>query len=292
VPKSRNKPRIVRLLGARFLQIGLVGLLLAASSAGATHKAAAPKPTNEECLACHGDSTMTTDVDGKQVSLYVNQEKFKNSIHGGMLSCVDCHSDVKASPHETTPAKISCATCHSDQQAAYDRSYHAKAIQAGDKQAATCVSCHGSPHELLPASDPNSRVSHANIPATCGSCHGQKFVMEASGHSAGPFNSYLQSVHGKAVAGGSEKAAVCTDCHGSHEVLAASDPKSSIFKFNRRPVPNVTSPSSRSSCKAFMARRSLAATGRRRFAPTATAFTPSNLTWTQIPRSPARIWRA
>ena len=232
MPKSRNKPRIVRLLGARFLQIGLVGLLLAASSAGATHKAAAPKPTNEECLACHGDSTMTTDVDGKQVSLYVNQEKFKNSIHGGMLSCVDCHSDVKASPHETTPAKISCATCHSDQQAAYDRSYHAKAIQAGDKQAATCVSCHGSPHELLPASDPNSRVSHANIPATCGSCHGQKFVMEASGHSAGPFNSYLQSVHGKAVAGGSEKAAVCTDCHGSHEVLAASDPKSSIFKFN------------------------------------------------------------
>jgi len=56
--------------------------------------------------------------------------------------------------------------------------------------------------------------------------------MEASGHSAQPFFSYQESVHGKAVAAGSEKAAVCTDCHGGHEILAAGDPKSSIFKFN------------------------------------------------------------
>jgi cytochrome b subunit of formate dehydrogenase len=56
--------------------------------------------------------------------------------------------------------------------------------------------------------------------------------MEASGHSAQQFISYQESVHGRAVAAGSEKAAVCTDCHGSHEILQASDPKSSIFKFN------------------------------------------------------------
>jgi cytochrome b subunit of formate dehydrogenase len=214
------------------LKSGVLSLVLAASVAFAGPRNAPPKPTNEDCLACHGDSTMTNDVNGKPVSLYVNPETFKVSIHGGMFTCVDCHTDVKTSPHETTPAKISCATCHADQQAAYDRSYHARAIKAGDKQAATCVSCHGSPHELLPASDPKSRVSHANIPATCGTCHGQKFVMEASGHSAQPFASYEQSVHGKAVAAGSEKAAVCTDCHGAHEILAASDSKSSIFKFN------------------------------------------------------------
>jgi len=217
------------------LESGLVGLVLLASASGAPRKAAAPKPTSEDCLSCHGDSTMTKEVDGKQVSLYVSPEAFKNSIHGGMFTCVDCHTDIKSSPHENTPAKISCATCHADQQAAYDRSYHAQAIKAGDKQAATCVSCHGSPHELLMASDPKSRVSHQNIPATCGECHGQKYVMEASGHSAQPFTSYSQSVHGKAVAAGSDKAAVCTDCHGAHEILAASDSKSSIFKFN---VPN------------------------------------------------------
>jgi cytochrome b subunit of formate dehydrogenase len=222
-----------------WMKCGLLGLVLIAVPAFAAKNPApkpAPKPTgkpaSEECLACHGDPAMTADANGKPVSLYVNPDAFKNSIHGGMFTCVDCHTDVKTSPHETTPARISCAQCHADEQAAYDRSYHAKAIQAGDAQAATCISCHGSPHELLPAGDPKSRVNHANIPATCGTCHGQKFVMAASGHSAQPFLSYQESVHGKAVAAGSEKAAVCTDCHGTHEILAAGDQKSPIFKFN------------------------------------------------------------
>jgi len=214
--------------------VGLVFLLLslAAGNLFGAAKKAAPLPTNDDCLACHGDSTLTHEVNGKSVSLFVDPGKFKNSTHGSMFQCVDCHTDLKTSPHETTPAKVSCSTCHSDQQAAYDRSFHAKAIKAGDGQAATCVDCHGSPHELLAASDPNSKVNHANIPATCGSCHGQKFVMAASGHSAQLFMSYQESVHGRAVASGSEKAAVCTDCHGTHEILAASDPKSPIFKFN------------------------------------------------------------
>ena len=190
-----------------------------------------PKPTNEDCLACHSDPAMTKEADGKTVNISVNPDHFKNSIHS-MFACVDCHTDVKTSPHEITPAKLSCAQCHADQQAAYDRSFHAAALKRGDSQAATCVSCHGSPHEVLAVSDPNSKVSHANIAATCGTCHSQKYVMEASGHSNQPFLSYEESVHGRAVASGSDKAAVCVDCHGSHEILSASDPKSSIFKFN------------------------------------------------------------
>jgi len=205
--------------------------LLIASATGQKSKSS-PKPNAEECLACHGDSGLTTERNGKTVSLYVDADKFKNSMHGAMFTCVDCHADIKSSMHEGTPAKVSCATCHADQQAAYDRSYHAKAIAAGDSKAATCTDCHGSPHELLAAGDPNSRVSHLNIPKTCGTCHGEKFVMGASGHSTQPFTSYEESVHGKAVASGSEKTAVCTDCHGSHEILAASDAKSPIFKFN------------------------------------------------------------
>jgi cytochrome b subunit of formate dehydrogenase len=211
----------------------LLSVLLAVATAhGGKAPKAPPKPTNDECLVCHGDAGLSTERDGKPVSLAVNPDAFKTSMHGSILTCVDCHADVATSPHEKTPAKVSCATCHADQQAAYDRSYHAKAIKAGDAKAATCVDCHGGPHELLPAGDPKSRVSHANLAATCGSCHGQKFVMEASGHSAQPYLSYQQSVHGRAVAAGSEKAAVCTDCHGAHEILQASDPKSSIFKFN------------------------------------------------------------
>jgi cytochrome b subunit of formate dehydrogenase len=94
------------------------------------------------------------------------------------------------------------------------------------------MDCHGSPHELLPASDPKSRVHHTSIPGTCGACHSQKFVMEDGGQSAQMVASYEQSVHGHAVAAGSEKAAVCTDCHGTHEILDAKDAKSPIFKFN------------------------------------------------------------
>jgi len=206
--------------------------MLGAALAGS--KKAAPKGlSNDECLACHSDPTVFKEVDGKKVSLAVDGDKFKNSAHS-IFSCTDCHTDVKTAPHETTPARVQCATCHGDEVAAYQRSFHAKAIKAGDTQAASCIDCHGSPHELQAATEPTSRVNHANIPKTCGSCHGQKFVMEKSGHSAQPFNLYQESVHGKDVAanGAQSKAAVCTDCHGTHEILSANDSKSSIFKFN------------------------------------------------------------
>jgi len=193
--------------------------------------AAAQKPTNDDCLTCHGDaSLLTKDVDGKPVSLHVDPEKFKNSLHGKVFSCVDCHTDVKSSPHENAPAKVSCAICHADEQEAWEHSSHAKSKQSGGA-GATCLDCHGSPHELLPSSDPKSRTNHANIPTTCGSCHNQKFVMEATGR-AQPFSAYQQSVHGRAVANGVKKAAVCTDCHSAHEIRGPADPKSSIFKFN------------------------------------------------------------
>jgi len=187
-------------------------------------------PSNDDCLACHADASLTKDENGKSVSLQVDPEKFAHSAHGGMFSCVDCHTDVKSTPHEKTPAKISCATCHAEEQTAWERSFHGKSKQSGGA-GATCVDCHGSPHELLGSSDVKSRTNHANIPATCGSCHNQKFVMDVTG-GAQPFAAYRESVHGKAVANGVEKAAVCTDCHGTHEILSPADSKSSIFKFN------------------------------------------------------------
>lgn len=222
----------MRIIRSLFAPGVALTLLLAAASVSAVSKKDPPKPTVDECLACHSDASLTHEVNGKPVSLHVDPEAFKNSIHGSMFTCVDCHTDVKTSAHETPPKKISCGSCHAGQQAEYDRSHHAKAVAGGNSNAATCVDCHGSPHVLLPASDPKSRVSHANIPATCGACHGQKFVMADGGQSAQMVASYQQSVHGHAVANGSDKAAVCTDCHGTHEILDARDSKSPIFKFN------------------------------------------------------------
>jgi cytochrome b subunit of formate dehydrogenase len=189
------------------------------------------KPKDKDCLACHSDATLTTEVNGKQVSLYVDESKMKHSIHGGMFACVDCHKDVKGLVHETTPKKVTCAECHADAQQAYAHSLHSTA-KPGAAQAANCQDCHGGAHEILAAADDKSPVNHANIPATCGRCHGQKFLMESNGESGQPFISYQQSVHGLAIEKGSKKAAVCTDCHGSHEILPANNAKSPIYKFN------------------------------------------------------------
>ncbi len=190
------------------------------------------KPTNEDCLTCHSDSTLSNEVNGKKVSLFVDGGKFKHSIHGSMFTCVDCHKDVKGLVHESTPKKISCADCHADAMTAYSHSLHSKPTKAGAPVAATCQDCHGESHEIVAADDAKSPVSHANIPATCGRCHGQKFLMESNGETAQTFLSYQESVHGRAIENGSKKAAVCTDCHGAHEIIPANDQKSPIYKFN------------------------------------------------------------
>ena len=189
------------------------------------------KPKDSDCLACHADATLTTEVDGKTVSLFVDESKLKHSIHGDLFACVDCHTDVKGLIHSSTPRKVLCAQCHVDAQQAYAHSLHAKAVLNG-APAANCQDCHGGAHEILPADDPRSPVNHSNIPATCGRCHGQKFLVASNGESAQSFASYQQSVHGLAVEKGSKKAAVCTDCHGAHQILPANDAQSPIYKFN------------------------------------------------------------
>ena len=85
---------------------------------------------------------------------------------------------------------------------------------------------------ILPAGDPKSTINRANVAETCGRCHGDKSVMQGSGITNQPFLSYRESVHAQAVARGNTSAAVCTDCHNSHDIRAASDAQSTIFKVN------------------------------------------------------------
>jgi cytochrome b subunit of formate dehydrogenase len=187
--------------------------------------APAQKLKDSDCLTCHGDASMT-DSDGHSIA--VDASKFKHSVHG-TFSCVDCHTDVKSLAHDSPPKKITCDQCHADEGQGYAHGIHAQVTSAG-KIPASCQDCHGDVHQIVSGDDPKSPVYHVNIPATCGRCHGQKFLMESNGETTQPFLSYQSSVHGRAVANGSQKAAVCTDCHGVHEILPASDPKSPISK--------------------------------------------------------------
>jgi cytochrome b subunit of formate dehydrogenase len=190
------------------------------------------KPKNSDCLACHGDASLSYEENGKTVSLFVDEKKLEHSIHGSLFTCVDCHKDVKGLVHDSTPKKVLCADCHADSQEAYEHSSHSKPAKSGKSPAAECVDCHARPHEILPAADPQSPVNHSAIPVTCGKCHGQKFLMESNGQDAQSFFSYQESVHGKATEKGDKNAAVCTDCHGAHEILPANQAKSPIYKFN------------------------------------------------------------
>jgi formate dehydrogenase gamma subunit len=144
------------------------------------------------------------------------------------LECQGCHAPGKSLPY------LGGAKFHADPHTKYDRGFHAQAIQGGRK-AATCVDCHaknGDMTTMLSAADPASTINRRNIAETCGRCHGDKQVMQGSGISDRPFLSYRESVHAKAIAQGNASAAVCTDCHNSHDILPASNPQSPIAKVN------------------------------------------------------------
>ena len=191
-----------------------------------------PKLTNDDCLACHNDASL---VNGKQV----HGDAFKASIHGSMFSCVDCHTDVKSLPHNSDLKKPTCVTCHADEKKMYDSGVHGKALAAGGTNLyksggacctiiPTCETCHGNVHEILPSSDSKSRTARVNIPATCGQCHSQA-IPGMTGKIA---VAYQESVHGRLSASGNTRAAICSDCHGTHNILPPGDPASPVFHRN------------------------------------------------------------
>jgi formate dehydrogenase gamma subunit len=144
------------------------------------------------------------------------------------LQCQGCHAPGKQLPY------LAGSLFHTAPHTAYDHSFHAQAIHNGTK-AATCLDCHtknGDMTTILPPGDPNSTINRATIAETCGKCHGDKSVMQGSGISDRPFLSYRESVHAKAMARGNTSAAVCTDCHNSHDIQPASNSQSSIAKVN------------------------------------------------------------
>ena len=207
-------------------RVFLASLLICVGAYGAEHKI-----KDSDCLSCHGEPSLSVETGGKKISLFVDKDKLKHSFHGRLFGCVDCHKDVKSLVHEASPEKITCAGCHEASQQAYLRSVHARSSKPGVPAGARCEDCHGGAHEVLTPGDPASPVNHSNIPKTCGQCHGQKFVVGPHGVSTQAFASYQESVHGRAIESGSQRAAVCTDCHGAHDILPAQDQRSSINKF-------------------------------------------------------------
>jgi predicted CXXCH cytochrome family protein len=177
---------------------------------------------NAACLACHADNTLQSAA-GKSVA--VDGQTFHSSVHGS-LSCTDCHTTIKGFPHPDQQAPVKCATCHADQENALAGSVHAKA------SAQPCLSCHGSPHAIFPKGDVRSSVYPLNIPRTCGTCHASAALAKKY-HLQNVYSVYMDSIHGYAVSKeGLLVAANCTSCHGSHDILSHTNPKSATYKTN------------------------------------------------------------
>jgi cytochrome b subunit of formate dehydrogenase len=135
--------------------------------------------------------------------------------------CTDCHDyhgilrpRNPSSPVSHRNVPTLCMGCHIGN--AYTSSVHGRA-HAGNpgSPAAVCTDCH-SAHPREANGTLRSLVTHAHVPETCGTCHAKVQSV------------YRASIHGQAVARGEKEAAVCTDCHGEHDILPPTDSRAQV----------------------------------------------------------------
>lgn len=209
------------------------------------------------CIDCHSYVARNLEVheDGLAISNKANCYACHNdvaiihaeSIHGIYLAegeedaamCWNCHGSHNIltssdSLSSTNPKNIgtTCGTCHDDPEfeskfnmsvklpgKMYSQSVHGKFVMSGEKEAATCTSCHDS-HSIKNRVQEGSKISSINIPNTCGECH-SKIVEE-----------YENSIHWIRAKKGIKEAPVCNDCHNEHNIEGAngSDKKAHQLK--------------------------------------------------------------
>ncbi len=190
---------------------------------------------DQVCLDCHSDPTLTTERNGKVISLLVKDENFKKSIHGEN-GCVSCHVDVDEEnlPHEEQLQKVDCSICHDEETEQHNESLHGIAFKRGDPYAPTCVTCHGT-HYTLSSKAPKSPSYVMNIPLMCGRCHkeGTDMVKVHNIPEKDIIKNYSMSIHGEGLFNrGLIVTAVCTSCHTAHFTLPHTDSRSSIHRNN------------------------------------------------------------
>lgn len=190
---------------------------------------------NETCFECHGDRTLTGEINNKEVSVWVNEKVFSNSIHSD-LECISCHADIDPEdlPHADELAKVECQTCHDDAYDHYESSLHGVALAKGKKLAPTCMTCHGK-HDILSSKNEKAKTYVTNIPELCGSCHkdGTPVSQLNTVSQSHILSNYTQSIHGDGLfRRGLIVTAVCTSCHSSHDILPHENPNSTINRNN------------------------------------------------------------
>jgi len=179
------------------------------------------------CGVCHGNAQLA-----KRVGLQEVYSLYMDSIHGfaltqdGLLvaaSCASCHGshgilsskDAKSKTnHANIPA--TCGTCHAGPLKDFSSSIHGQLVAAGSEDAPVCTNCHTA-HQITKVASVEWQMKTT---ATCGGCHKDQLA------------TYRDTFHAQVSALGYEQTARCWDCHGFHDILPASDPKSTVAPAN------------------------------------------------------------
>jgi formate dehydrogenase gamma subunit len=190
--------------------------------AGAAKSGHTAKTASASCLTCHDDVAAKLSA-----SAHAMLGDPKDSS-----TCITCHGTHEVVNPATRGVQF-CATCHAAEVSQYNLSIHGRAHAKFNGDAPTCESCHNAAHQVVAATEANSPVNKANLPNTCGHCHSNptlaaKYMFAV----AKPVEAYTSSVHGRAIRQGNMNAASCNDCHGVHDILPLSDPRSKIWKQN------------------------------------------------------------
>jgi 5-methylcytosine-specific restriction endonuclease McrA len=208
----------------RSLLLLLLALLLFPLPLGAAQKVG--------CVSCHEGQVFREGAHGKKESVPFTGKDLKDSVHRE-IGCNECHRDVSTLPHKKGLAKVNCGTCHKETAALFERSVHGLAYKRGDKDAPSCISCHGT-HRIYRVSDQRSPVYRTNMILLCARCHTDVEVQKTHKlPSSDLIKAYENSVHGRLLKEGKlVRAAVCTDCHGAHLILGPKEPESKTNKAN------------------------------------------------------------
>jgi hypothetical protein len=167
---------------------------------------------------------------------------YQNSVHGnafkkdniGAAVCSDCHGTHDLHPPADIKSKLyrfnvpgTCSKCHENEYITYKMSIHGKAVESKRKEAPVCTDCHGE-HKIFAFKDPDSSVySSAVSDRTCAPCHVSEQIITKFELPADRIDTYKKSYHGIASKEGNVIVANCVSCHGFHDILPSSDPKSS-----------------------------------------------------------------
>lgn len=164
--------------------------------------------SNEDCMTCHSDTELTMEKNNKQISLFVNENKLKNSVHS-KLRCVSCHIGFSAEelPHKENIEPLNCMTCHKDAGAKHQ--FHPQLLRARGTETSpnlSCKGCHGT-HDVLSMENANNKFSKNRLTESCGACHNSAK------------DDFTHSSHSKALANNVPGAPSCLTCHETQITL-------------------------------------------------------------------------